>query len=545
MGPAFLENEPSIDGDCRIEFAILAWTAIQFGGLMERAECVADVCIIGAGPAGITIARDLATQEVKTVLIESGDREFTPSAQRPNRGESDGYPLHRLDDCRVRAFGGTLQHPRLDVNGWAARPLDAIDFEPRPNTPGNGWPFDRASLDPFYHRAVRTFPMRTPEDAEAWWRSRASQTALDLARDELEATVFQFRAPSFDESWAILNASDRVQVMLGTRVVDLRSSGPDGKVTEVVAVREERDQVVIKPRLVVVAAGGIENARILLTARGCQGLGNEHDLVGRYFSERLTFHGGHVVLHDGVVREDLLMLHRPPGVEAGGGLRVSDSLQRQHGLLNCAFFLMPRPLAVTRESLRSLSTLRKALSRRPILPTTARHVPKLFGAPLPLAEIAFGRFRPRPQTLVLRTQGEQSPHPDSRVTLGSRRDDLGLPVARVTWRILDDDFGSVRQSASILDQALRARHVGRVEWTADDGVLTLVEGNHHHLGTTRMDKDPRHGVVDAHCRVHSVPNLYIAGSSIFPRYGASNPTLTIVALAHRLADHLCQRLRTG
>jgi choline dehydrogenase-like flavoprotein len=139
--------------------------------------------------------------------------------------------------------------------------------------------------------------------------------------------------------------------------------------------------------------------------------------------------------------------------------------------------------------------------------------------------------------LVLRAQGEQAPNPESRVRLGSRRDDLGIPVPRVTWRNTDDDLASVKASAQVLDHTLRARGLGLVKWTADPDT-TLVEGGHHHLGTTRMHADPARGVVDPVGKVHSVDNLYIAGSSVFPAYGASNPTLTIVALSVRLADHL-------
>jgi len=149
-----------------------------------------------------------------------------------------------------------------------------------------------------------------------------------------------------------------------------------------------------------------------------------------------------------------------------------------------------------------------------------------------------------PQILALRAQGEQAPNRESRVTLGSRRDDLGMPVARVTWRMTQEDYRSIEASARVLDTVLRSRGFGYIEWTAHLGSTTLIEANNHHLGTTRMHADPTQGVVDPDCRVHSVENLFVAGSSVFPTYGASNPTLTIVALALRLADkvpHVLQK----
>jgi choline dehydrogenase-like flavoprotein len=145
--------------------------------------------------------------------------------------------------------------------------------------------------------------------------------------------------------------------------------------------------------------------------------------------------------------------------------------------------------------------------------------------------------------LVLRAQAEQAPNPDSRVTLGTRRDAFGLPVARLDWRPAESDRASIRASQKVVDAALRAAGVGRVElMLGDERPPVLFEGNFHHLGTTRMHADPHRGVVDADCRVHGLRNLYIAGSSVFPTFGCSNPTLTVVALALRLADHLKKEL---
>jgi choline dehydrogenase-like flavoprotein len=143
------------------------------------------------------------------------------------------------------------------------------------------------------------------------------------------------------------------------------------------------------------------------------------------------------------------------------------------------------------------------------------------------------------KVLVLRFQAEQAPNPESRVTLGARRDPLGLPVARLDWRMAASDRASVRASQELVSGALQAAGLGRVELLlGDERPPALIEGNYHHLGTTRMHPDPSQGVTDADCRVHGVRNLFVAGSSLFPTYGCSNPTLTIVALALRLADHL-------
>jgi choline dehydrogenase-like flavoprotein len=500
-----------------------------------------EVCVIGAGPAGITLTRELEAKGVDVCLLESGGRDVEPDVQAQSRGESDGYPIHLLHQSRVRAFGGTLRHPRVEAEGWAARPLDPIDFEIRPGLRDVGWPFTRAHLDSYYARAEEACGIRPFDEATRLWYEKASRHGQSLVDHELEPAIFQFPTPDFRRMWDLLSTSPNVRVLLHTRALELHTDTSGRRIDHVVGVRGGRERVVIRPLQVVFAAGGIENARLLLTANQGRGLGNEYDLVGRYFAERLSFHAGHVVLSDVASITELGSFHRPAGEEIGGGLRIPETVQRDRGLLNCAFYLVPRPKAVTSDAVRSLSTLGKARGRRPVVGALGRHLRNVLVSPPALADIALGKIMARPRVLVLRTQGEQAPNPESRVRLGSRRDDLGIPVPRLTWCSTDDDLASVKASARLLDDTLREQGLGHVEWTADPDT-TLVEGNHHHLGTTRMHVDPARGVVDRDGKVHSVDNLYVAGCSVFPTYGASNPTLTIVALSIRLADHLREAL---
>jgi choline dehydrogenase-like flavoprotein len=496
-----------------------------------------DVCIVGAGPAGITLARELGARGVHVCVLESGGLDVETDVQAQSRGESDGYPIHRLDHSRVRGFGGTLLHPRVTAEGWAARPLDPIDFEVREGLRDVGWPFTREHLDSYYTRAAEACGIPTFDEAARLWFAKASMLGQSLVESELEPAVFRFTTPDFPQMWNLLCASPNVRVFLHTRAAEVVTDSSGGRIDRIVGVRGNRERVVIRPRQVVFAAGGIENARLLLTANHGRGLGNEHDLVGRYFAERLAFHAGHVVLSGVVSIDELGSFHRVAGEEIGGGLRIPDPVQRDLGLLNCIFYLVPRPRAVTSDAVRSLSTLGKARGRRPAIGKLGRHLRNVLASPPALADIALGKIMSRPRVLVLRAQGEQAPNPQSRVRLGSRRDDLGMPVPRVTWRSTDDDLASVKASAQVLNHTLQARGLGLVDWTADPDT-TLVEGQHHHLGTTRMHADPARGVVDPDGKVHSVDNLYIAGSSVFPTCGASNPTFTIVALSIRLADHL-------
>jgi len=301
----------------------------------------------------------------------------------------------------------------------------------------------------------------------------------------------------------------------------------------------------------VLAAGGIENPRLLLLSRGTHrnGLGNDHDLVGRFFAERMSARSGYVVGSSPALisRAGFYPIHETAdGVRVQGALRVRDAVQRERQLLNCAFFLLVRNRAMMAEAVRSVATLAKARGRRPLTGDMAGHLRNVVTGLGDLGVFARDRLRTFDDArgvLALRVQGEQAPNPDSRVMLGTRRDRFGQPVARIDWRPAPSDRASIRASQETIDEALRTAGVGRVEFMlGDEHPPTLLEGNFHHLGTTRMHADPAMGVVDADCRVHGVRNLYVAGSSVFPTYGCSNPTLTVVALALRLADHIKKRL---
>jgi choline dehydrogenase-like flavoprotein len=502
----------------------------------QETEIVTDLCIVGAGPAGISIARTLAGSGVRICLLESGGVNVERRVQQLSRGESDGNPRHPLQQSRVRAFGGTLRHRRLLNGGWAARPLDPIDFESRFGRAEFGWPFDRDHLIPYYVRAQRDCGL-APYDLVNGNPTADGRPAPPVQETtDLESALFQFSTADFHDALPTFTNSPDVRLLLHCRVADITTDPSGRRVDAITAVGADRSRVVVRPRLVVLATGGIENARLLLTANSGRGLGNEHDLVGRYFAERMSLPVGHVVLSGSHTVDDAGFFSRLNG--ASGALRISESVQRDKDLLNCAFFLVPWPAAFATPALRSLYTLHKAIGRRPRIDGVGTHLREIVTGLPDVVDMALSTVMSRPRTLLLRAQGEHAPNSQSRVSLGAGRDDLGIPVARVTWRPTDDDHHSVRTSVGILDAVFRSSGFGYVETLFDEVPATLVEGNHHHMGTTRMNVDPRKGVVDADSRVHSVENLYIAGASVFPTYGASNPTLTIVALALRLADHL-------
>jgi choline dehydrogenase-like flavoprotein len=383
------------------------------------------------------------------------------------------------------------------------------------------------------------------------WSDPARTPILPLPPGSVETIVFHHGTADFDGYYQELVRAPNVTLLLHATVVKLAIRGDPDRVERVELQRDDGSRSFVRARLVVLAAGGIENPRLLLLSRGVhrRGLGNDRDLVGRFFAERLSARTGYIVptAPDLIGRTGFYPIRAAaPGVHVQGALRVVDAAQREAQLLNCAFFLPTRDLSFTAEAVRSLATLVKARRRRPLPAEVLGHLGNIVAGLGDLGAAARARLRrpdPTHSVLAIRAQAEQAPNPDSRVTLGTRRDRFGLPVARVDWRHTASDRASIRASQKAVDTALRAAGLGRVEFMlGDEQPPTLLEGNFHHLGATRMHTDPAMGVVDADCRVHGVSNLYVAGSSVFPTYGCSNPTLTIVALALRLADHLKKRL---
>jgi choline dehydrogenase-like flavoprotein len=507
-----------------------------------------DLCVIGAGPAGISIARRFLGRRTRVCLLESGGRVVERRVQRLNRAQSVGYPMHRTHQSRVRAFGGTSRHWPPD-EGLAARPLDPIDFETRPGLPWSGWPFDRAHLEPWYARAQAVCQVG-PYDYDLTGWSEPVHTPWIRLGGAVETTVFQHGPAAFDGYHVELAGAGNVTVFQHAHVSELLpdEQAPD-RVDRVEVRRDDGSRFFVRARIFVLAAGGIENPRLLLLSRrgNPAGLGNERDLVGRFFAERLSARTGHVVSGPELTdHADFYDVHPARGTRIQGALRIADDVQRERGLRNCAFFVLRRDAAITSEAVRSLATLVKGARRRPVPPGTAGHARNVVAGARDLVGYAASRVglgNHRTQVLILRAQAEQAPNPDSRITLGTRRDPLGLPVARIDWRMTAADRDSIRASQGLVDTGLREAGLGHVErLLGDERPPTLFEGNFHHLGATRMHTDPRRGVVDADARVHGLRNLYVAGSSVFPTFGCSNPTLTLVALALRLADHLAERL---
>jgi choline dehydrogenase-like flavoprotein len=505
-------------------------------------EISTQICIIGAGAAGITIARELAGSSIEVCLLESGGIEPDAETQNLYAGELVGHHYQTLDTTRLRFFGGTTNH-------WAGycRPMDEIDFAARPWLPDTGWPIAHASLDPYYRRAQPICELgRYDYDPENWRDGEYRPFAFDAKR--LISGVIQVGPPTrFGEVYrSAIEQAKNVTAYLHANVTDIRLA--DERATEVKVSCLDGKTFSVKASIFILATGSIENARILLYSNSQRpnGIGNTHDVVGRYFSDHIVAWDSGQLVTDRRYRETMLYgsEQRYDGAKIIGFVAPSPEFQREHGIPNCAMCLDPVNLSVRSSSISSTKHILRAVEKGQIPDELATHIGRMISGFDDLVDAAYRKaVKPPPKLFTTRYWTECPPDPDSRIMLSDQKDALGLPRAKLDLHLPADRKRTYEIMHELFASEIGRLGVGRTQIGLKgsvDEALDDMEGSFHQMGTTRMATNPRKGVVDSDCRVHDVHNLFIAGSSVFPAYGHINPTLTIVALATRLADHVKQ-----
>jgi choline dehydrogenase-like flavoprotein len=477
----------------------------------------AQVCVIGGGAVGITLARELMEAGLEVILLESGSQEFDQATQDLYAGVESGTVLgsdtEYLTETRNRYYGGTTN----TWNGWC-RPLDPMDFEVRDWVANSGWPIAREELQTFHRRAARVVQIVPFDEAEG-----ATPTEILPIGPEaqIENSFLHCSAPTrFAARYKqAMRQSNNARVLFNSNAVEIVTNEGADRVEGISVASLTGNRFRVRARAYVLATGGIENARILLTSNRVQkeGLGNGHDLVGRYFMDHPLLRVGFLVVPG---RADSMRAYSTTGPQKRrfrGILRVRPELQRQHQLLNALAILKPR----NPEYLPELT---------PEVGSMAREILSFADEELAAGATYHG---------TLGIASEQIPNPQSRVRLADERDELGVPRTRLEWQLTDQDARSVRLTSEIMVRSIAASFGGR-------GKLLVTETtpwpqaytSFHHMGATRMDPDPKKGVVDVDSKVHGISNLWIGGSSVYPTVGCSNPTFEIVTLALRLGDHL-------
>ncbi len=506
---------------------------VDLRSVPDGTEIAAEICVIGAGAAGITLAREFNGSGLACALLESGGTEFDSKTQELYAGDDIGRPFLDLTTCRLRYFGGTTNH----WAGWCL-PLDPIDFEAREGLPYRGWPFGRLAMYRWYRRAQNVCQIGPFDYAPEDWGVIPSKSPAPFRGPHFIPQIVQLSPPTrFALAYGPeLQSSSNITVFLQANACRFEMNDAGSEV-ESLSVRTLTGRgYKVKAKVFVVAAGGIENARLLLASGPTegQGLGNGRGLIGRFFMTHINFWAGLLA-----VAHPPTDFYFDPGYQRtykdGSVSRLfvpfvslSDDTMRQRQLPNIKL-LWNYEIAGTASATGVLKEIHSVLH-------------DVQGRP----EHVYGKVFRREGALVtgpkLFLNLEPVPNPNSRIQLSRERDAIGMLKVAVDWNLTAEDKRNGVAILRLLGAEMARTGFGRLRSFLEDGDDAKwpadMYGDQHHLGSTRMHRDPSLGVVNEDCRVHGVANLYVAGASVFPTAGAANPTLTIVALALRLADHL-------
>ncbi len=531
-----------------------------------------DLCIVGSGAAGLSIARDFVGSGVRVCILESGGLGGEYNAQSLNDGTSIGDVKIDPATSRLRAFGGSC-----NLWGGGCIPLTLRDFEQRSWVPESGWPISFDALRPHYLRALAFCGVDVGKLDDGTSDFPLPLTPEKFGSEDLENSLWARSFLTFGKAYREDIARARnVSVLLHCNVLDLTLSCCGTRVDEARISAFEGRRGKVKARQFVLACGGIENARLLLLSNTAKpkGIGNDRDLVGRYFMDHPIVKLGAIsVPFPQPMLRQCSPVKQGPGFTAYHEITLAENSQVQHQTLNCRVRAMPVEGQVPRgvAALRSLRSHNRSAANedelvkrgidislrlprlQPAIPEKRSIVPTLLdlgvgagGVGRAIVRKLTGQSAVAIQHFDLFGFFEQAPNPDSRITLGDELDALGQRKVQIDWRLKILDWHTYRTTAKLFGEGLARHFSGRYhpeEWVSADKSCEAhhVRGAAHHLGTTRMSKTPATGVVDIDCLVHGIENLYIAGSSVFPCGGWAFPTLTIIALSLRLADHLRRR----
>jgi choline dehydrogenase-like flavoprotein len=534
------------------------------------------VCIVGAGPAGITLACELDGAGYTVLLLEAGGFKPEPAVSDDHVGIS--HPPHpATTEFRRATLGGTS-----GIWGGRCVPLDPIDFEARDYVAASGWPIAYAEVARFYPRAMAYCDAGQADFSVAGSLPAAAPSTIgdlnDAAGVLLGDRIERYSLPTdFGKRYRQrLAASANVTVLLYARCTGLRRDAGDGRIGRIgsVDVVDQAGRTLsISAEVVVLAGGGIEIPRLLLAAdRNGTGLGNQHDNVGRYYGCHFENTVGRVVPGPGGI--PFQFETTSDGVYCRRKLQFSAAAQRRHRLLNTAFrfhFTEYGDASHGSAVMSGIFLVKSALlpEYRAILhhnnpaatdsPASA-HLRNVARRPHHLVRFGcqwlIGRVlaeRKLPYTLVANADGsyplefncEQTPLASNRITLDGTLDRHGMPRASIAWRLPEEDVDAALRGFAVLRDTLHHCSGSRLHFdaaTLREQLAASVPLGGHHIGTTRMAATPHDGVVDTNCAVFGLANLFIAGAAVFPTSGHANPTLTIVALALRLGEHLKAQL---
>ncbi len=503
-----------------------------------------DICIVGAGAAGISMAIEWMNTPYKVILLEGGGFEYEDRVQELYSGKTTGQTYYPIKSSELHYFGGTTAHW-----GGMCSLFDPIVFQKRDWVALSGWPINQDDLIPYYKRAHVNMDIPEYEfDVKEWQKKDPSLVTMPLDESVVWNKIWRFSPPTrYGSKYkdTIVNASN-IHLYTYANVVDIEANENVSSVNSVTVKNYAGKTHTVKASKFVFACAGIQNARILLAAnkQAPKGLGNDNDLVGRYFMEHLEIKSAELWLKE----KNALKLYMSASPRVQGELAIMPQKQAEYKILNGIVSFTPLDFAKQTPPYIKTWTSGNPLENQKQVNKAEW---KAGGNRITRFLDKFNSTKDLHQSFQMTIRLEQEPNPLSRVTLLPEKDELGVPRAALNWAFTGLEKKSMIKIYEIIGQQVGAAGIGRVKLMEDlldgkpDTVPGTTSGGWHHMGTTRMHEDPKVGVVDANCKIHGIDNAFMAGASCFPTGAGVNPTLTVVALSIKLSDYLKESIKAS
>jgi choline dehydrogenase-like flavoprotein len=514
-----------------------------------------DFCIIGAGIAGIILA-DQLSKKYNIAIVESGDFSVVNKVQELNELIVSGYPMRENYQSRIRQFGGAC-------NLWPGRSLilNEIDFENRDWVEDSGWPIKKAEIDKYYSLLDKEYNMFS----YAYFNDKKNDDFEDdLYKSIFEDSMFNSIKAGWSKKVPRFGKKSRTYKKLinNTNITLYKNATVEKLLEENKAVKyckiilNNMQSFNISAENFVLATGGLENARILLSSNdnNKNGLGNHFDNVGRYYMDHPSYVRRDIKLNKKIYNSSLFLKPLDNG-RFKNGIRLSEEYQRNSKLANNYIEFSPQYPQSYEDTFASVIQVAKialkkgsSSNRLDFRKVSVTKIPEIIYLLSPSEMMPhwmnkyyykFNKLINRPincDSIVISHHLEQTPNRNSRVTLSDEKNYLGINKLNLNWVINDLEI----KTANILENKVvdKLKNNGWIDSSTQYQEISSFKDASHHIGTTRMSNDEKNGVVDMNCKVFSIDNLYIAGSSVFPTSGNANPTYTIAALTLRLAKYL-------
>jgi len=528
---------------------------LDFADTANAIDHQCDICIVGSGVIGLAITSHLlAHSRCRILLVEEGGLVDTENDSAVPAEISTGDVASGVATGRARGFGGSSRRW-----GGQALPFSALDLSSRPGIdPAAGWPISWEELNRYYPLAD-SFLGLSPISFETDFWKKANITNGFGKDDPLELNVSKYSPHPYLASLyeRRIATSSQVNCLFNAKVAGVNLDSSALNATGVRIRNRHGKESDIKCQWVVLCGGGIENPRILLTSwhNGQQGIGNQQDLVGRYYQDHLGFFAARLEPIDWPAFRHLFASFTPGNQKYVPKIQLAQGTQLRENLLNVTGNLDVQstediPLHAARRLYHALRGSRpdsrswKALFRD--LKQVIGSAPETLG----VLSTHFLQHRiaiPKCARYFLMANAESEPLYDSRIKLGEAVDRYGVTRPIVEWRVSDRSLTALKYYGQALKSTLESKGIARVNLSP---YLTDPTANwkerayslYHHMGATRMSYHSKDGVVDSYGRIHGIRNLYIAGTSVLPTGSSSNPSYTALALAFRTAQQLLTKL---